>query len=410
MAGAATTTALLAMFPSPDHNEIGIGPYSHDVADQALPVEQLFVPGEGIELMGRRVFDTTQDGITGTGENLRLRLYRDSEGVVQLDSLSYDSLLFSVRSRPELGDQFDLGLLFGSWEEVWAWDTGRSQYRLFAPVTLTLLGFSNTDQDEDSRMKHYISAGGGFGGEVMTRVVGPVGLQARAEGKARTTNRHRGGDINLTRHEVRGAAELGLSWLRDRQAWVLGGWVEHISQWENRDEDGASGVDRQYLGAGVRLSARFYKGTPVTDIEQEMVDLDMLLDALQTREEVLQARESAIAEETSGEAEVLVPEVAPHAEADEGEATLVHWSELAFVRRVEPIYPKGALGEGRCTVRLFVDDEGQPSDVKAEDCPEPWLRPTMQAVWQWKFTPVEEEGQAIPVQFLYTLVFEAPPE
>jgi len=410
----ASTAALLAMFPSPDHNELGVGLYGHDVAQESLLPEAL--PGaEGLEIMGRRVFDTLANDITGTGENFRLRMYRDADGLIQLDTLTYDSLLFSVRVRPELGDSLDIGALFGTWEEVWAWDTGRAQWRFFTPLTLTGLGFSNTDQDDDTRLKHYVSAGAGAGGEVHARAVGPFGIQLRAEGKARTTNRHRGGEANEVRHETRAYGEVGVSYIKDSQAWVVGSWVEQITQWDTRDADGRDGVDRQYFAAGMRLSARFYKGSPVTDLEEEMVDLDMLLDALRTREEVLAERSEAIDRETGAEdsdvmeeLEAMVAAGVLEEEDPKGLFTLIHWSELNFAERVDPDYPEGALEAGTCTVRLFVDADGAPSDVRAESCTEPWLRPAMQAVWQWKFEPILEDGEAIPVQFLYTLDFELP--
>ena len=411
-----STAALLAMFPSPDHNELGVGLYGYDVAQEVLATDAI-PPAEGIEIMGRRIFDTMASDITGTGENFRLRMYRDADGLIQLDTLSYDSLLFSARSRPELGDMLDLGLLFGTWEEVWAWDTGRAQWRLFTPLTLTGLGFSNTDQDDDTRLKHYVSAGAGVGGEVHARIAGPFGLQLRAEGKAKTTNRHRGGEANEVRHETRAYGELGVSYIKDSRAWVLGSWAEQISQWDTRDADGRSGVDRQYFAAGMRLSGRFYKGNPVLDLEEEMVDLDMLLDALRTREEVLSERSEAIDRETGESSESALTEleamiadgVIDAEEAGEkSRFTLIHWSELSFAESVPPDYPEGAAGAGTCTVRLFVDADGAPSDVRAEDCDDPWLRPAMQAVWQWKFDPIVEDGAPIPVQFLYTLKFERP--
>ncbi len=393
---AVSTAALLAMFPSPDHTEVGVGPYGYDTAPAAMEFQGLPSPGEGLELMGRRIFDTTDPDITGTGENFRLRLYRNQDGLVRLDQLSYDGLLFSVRYRPELGDKLDLSALFGTWEEVWAWDTGRSQYRLFLPLTLTALGFSNTDQDEDERLKYYAAAGAGVGGEALVRLVGPIGVQLRAEAKAKSTNRHRGGEINTVRHEVRGAAELGLSYLRERQAWILGSWAEQITQWEPRDDDGADGVDRQYFAAGLRLSGRFYKDDPYGDVDDGL-DLEMLLDALRVREEVLD--------------EPAEPAAPPEGGATpEGEPGIleVHWSELQFVERVDPSYPEGATGEGRCTVRVAIDEAGQPSDVRAEDCAEPWLKPAMQAAWGWSFQPIEQDGVAVPAEFVYTVIFEDP--
>ncbi len=393
---AVSTAALLAMFPSPDHTEVGVGPYGYDIAPAAMEFQGLPGPGEGLEIMGRRIFDTTEPDITGTGENFRLRLYRDPSGQVRLDQLSYDSLLFAARYRPELGDKLDLSALFGTWEEVWAWDTGRSQYRFFLPITLTALGFSNTDQDEDERLKYYAAAGAGVGGEVLARLIGPIGVQLRAEAKAKSTNRHRGGEINTVRHEVRAAAELGVSYLRDSQAWILGSWAEQITQWEPRDDDGADGVDRQYFAAGLRLSGRFYKEAPYSGGDEDL-DLEMLLDALRVRDEVPD--------------EPTEPSAAPEGEdtPEDGAGILeVHWSELQFVERVDPSYPEGATGEGRCTVWVAIDERGQPSDVRAEDCTEPWLKPAMQAAWGWSFQPIEQDGVAVPAAFTYTMIFEDP--
>ena len=407
-----TSAALLTLFPSPDHGEIGVGPYGHEVAPQALEAGELPTSAEGIEVMARRVFDTIDPDITGTGENLRLRLFRDAEGVVKLDALTYDSLLLTARVRPELGDQLDLGTAFGNWEEVWiARDNGRTQWRLFSPVGLTLLGFSNTDQDEDAKLKYYIGARGGFGGELLARVAGPVGLQFRTEGRARTQNRYRASEANTTRHELTASAELGLSYMNGRQAWVLGGWGEHVTQFEPRDDAGRDGVDRQYFAAGLRLSGRFYKDAPVAEAAGELAEADV--DQVEELREARRAREEALAAEGGGDALAEggpAPEDVAIEVAESDGPTLIHWSEMNLIKKVPAIYPEEAAGEGSCTVRLFVDDDGRPTDIRPVDCAEPWLRPAMQALWQWQFRPLEEDGQPIPVQFLYTVVFDAPAE
>ncbi len=405
-------TTALTLFPSPDHQELGVGPYAHEVGEVVL-AEGAQLDATGMDIMWRRTKDSLADH-TGTGESARIRLSSDPERGVVVDNLSLDSMLLSMRVRPELGDAFDLGLLLGTWEEVWkAGDNGRTQWRVFSPVSLTLLGFSNTDQDDDQRLKHYISAGMGIGGETIARIAGPLGLQTRLDAKGRTTNRHRNGDVNTTRHETALNAELGLSWLRSKQAWVLGGWAEHRTQWEPRDLEGRDGVDRQYFAGGVRLSARFYQdATP--DLDAEMFDAELAEMLEQLRE--LEDEPTALVEpddEPVAVEGITIEEALGSVDAepsdDRVDNTQVHWSEVAIAERIDPIFPLGldaAVDTGTCTVRFFVDKSGTPVNIKPEVCESVFLKPTMQAVWQWRFEPLLEDGAAVPVEFLYTVVIE----
>jgi len=255
-------TVALALFPSLEHQQIGVGPYNHVVDEApipltpALPLHRL----NGLDLTYRGFewrdeFDSALRSNTG-----RLRLYVDGQGVVHLDQLLLDSPGASIRVRRELGDYFDLGLLGGNFENTWdAEDLGWVQYRIFSPSHLTLLGFSNTDQDNDDKLKHYISIGSGAGVDAIGRIVGPVGLRLRGVGEARTLNRHQGGTENHVRHEVNLSAEAGLAVLFESQAWMLNSWAEMTTQWETRDADGKSGVDRQHLAWGLRLDVRLYR-------------------------------------------------------------------------------------------------------------------------------------------------------
>ena len=404
------TTAALTLMPSPDHQELGVGPYAHESGEVVL-AEGSELSANGMEIVWRRTKDSLADH-TGTGESARIRLYQDPDRGVVVDHLTLDSMLLSMRVRPELGDEFDLGLLLGTWEEIWrAGDNGRAQWRVFSPVSLTLLGFSNTDQDDDDRMKHYVSAGFGIGGETLARIAGPIGLQTRLDAKARTTNRHRTGDVNTTRHETAQNAELGLSWLRAKQAWVLGGWAEHRTQWEPRDLEGRDGVDRQYFAGGVRLSARFYK-PPEPELDAEMFDQELaeMLEQLRELDEAPETLELELEPEdeplvTDGETieEVLTTD------AEGTTTTQVHWSEVAIAERIDPEFPaelEEGPDTGTCTVRFFVDKTGTPFNIKPEVCESVFLKPTMQAVWQWRFEPLLEDGAPVPVEFLYTVVIE----
>jgi len=254
--------AALALFPSIEHLEFGLGPYAHGVAPTSLDTTAAnLYRVDGLDLLFREVswVDGAEDMILG-GWSGRVRAWVSPSGPVRLDQLLLDSPGVSVRVRPELGDDLALGFLGGSWEStITAGDVGWAQYRLLAPGNLTLLGFSNTDQDDDEKLKYYISIGAGGGADAIAKVVGPLGLGLRAVGAARTMNRHRGDDENLVRHDVRAEAELGPSLLFAQSAWSLRGWAELHTQWEPRDERGRDGVDRQYGAAGVRLSARFYR-------------------------------------------------------------------------------------------------------------------------------------------------------
>ncbi len=187
----------------------------------------------------------------------RLTLMIDDEGVTRLSRLQVSGLPFTLRIRPQLGDAFDLTLLGGSVDQVWAGaDTHGGYWRTYTPVTLTALGLSNTDFDPDRKVKAYVQAGIGLGMEVSVSLLGPVGLYARAEGEARSLNRHQGDAENQVRHETLGEASAGVVLnLGDTSVRAVA-WGELVTQWETRDADRASGVDRQLQAAGVRLVVR----------------------------------------------------------------------------------------------------------------------------------------------------------
>ncbi len=73
------------------------------------------------------------------------------------------------------------------------------------------------------------------------------------------------------------------------------------------------------------------------------------------------------------------------AEGDAG-ATGVHWSEVEVLHRVPPKMPDAArradITEEKCNIRFFIDEQGVPYDVKAEDCPDMFVASAMEAAWQ----------------------------
>ena len=403
-----TTTAAalsLTLFPTSDHREVGVGPYAFQAADGPQLVDGLAGPTpQGLELMTRRVFDTEDslfdDDTTPTGQGMKLRMYRDSDGGIVLDQFQLESLPLNFRIRPDLGDSLDIGLFAGSWDEVWRFgDTGRMQWRVYSPINVTALGMSKSDMGTEE-LRYYASIGTGLGGEILARVAGPVGLQARGEveGNARR-RRDRVVTHHTTRQEVRGELELGLTLLTKKQAWVVGLWGEHVSQWEPFDEGGRDGVDRTYYATGARISGRFYKererSLPVPGVgDGDVGDIDALLEALRREAEQESLEEEFDLEETEPE------ETQPEEPAGPLE---VHWSELEISEQVAPMWPADVADDATCSVRFFIDPLGTPYDVRPEDCPQELVPATMEAAWGWRFAPIEEDGGTVSAQFVYTL-------
>lgn len=405
------TAALLAttLFPTSDHSELMVSFYGFEAQDAPMLANASAVPSpvDSLGLTWRRLSDTedADEDDTGTGELMRLRMTRDANGDVSLENLEVEFLLASLRSRPALGDKLDFSLLVGSWDEVWRWgDTGRMQWQFYSPMRLNLLGFANNDMDDDDKLKYYIGAGAGVGGEVLVRVAGPLAVQARLDAELSAKNRYRREGRNTTRQELDTNAELALGWLLPRHAILLGAWGQQVTQWEPRDEDGRDGIDRQYLATGVNLSMRFYKDREIF----EEPDLDQLLDAIRQQEGANDPSDGLFTRPTGSrddpEPQPLDPDNAvPSPDVRDPSLPLeVHWSEVEPTAGNEPVLPAGLAPGATCTLRFFVDPTGQPYDIRPEQCPSELLAPTMEAAWTWRFKPIVENGDTVSAQFAYT--------
>lgn len=414
------TAALLAttLFPTSDHSELLASFYGFEAQQGPLLSEAAAAVStpEAVGLTWRRLSDTEDarngDGDTGTGEMARIRLVRQADGTIAIEDMQVEFLLMSVRSRPTLGDKLDFSLLVGSWDEVWRWgDTGRMQWRFYTPMRLNLLAFANNDMDDDDKLKYYIGAGTGVGGEVLLRVAGPLAVQAKAEAEVSAKNRYRREGRNTTRQELEANAELGIGWLFPKRALMLGGWAQHVTQWEPRDEEGRDGIDRQYLAAGVNLSMRFYKEREIIDEP----DLDELLEMLRQQEGEADPTDGLFtrpADETGAPTDEVPDEGALSAipvERDPSQPLEVHWSEVEATTSGEPPLPAGAAAGSTCTVRFFIDPTGQPYDIRPEACPPELLASTMEVAWTWRFKPIVENGDTVSAQFSYTFTPQPAP-
>jgi hypothetical protein len=75
---------------------------------------------------------------------------------------------------------------------------------------------------------------------------------------------------------------------------------------------------------------------------------------------------------------------------------VVHASELAVKRRVEPRYPEAALalglGEQSCRARVHVGADGVPDWVEVTGCPAAFHAATERALLGWRWWPFREGG------------------
>ncbi len=87
----------------------------------------------------------------------------------------------------------------------------------------------------------------------------------------------------------------------------------------------------------------------------------------------------------------------------------VHWSEVQVKKRVQPKMPDAAkelgLSEERCQVRFYIDEKGEPYDVRIEACPAIYQQSALEAAWGWRFYPMKVEGQKVKAQFVLTIVY-----
>lgn len=353
----------LALLPSLEHRELAVGPYA---------VDSLATPG--LEVLTRHVDDT--------GNQMDLRMMRMADGSVQLDRFELESMALTVRVRPNLGDQVAIGLCLGSWDQVWLSHNGaRAQARLYSPMTLSGVGFSRTTDDPEV-FRYTATAGTGVGGEVLAKVVGPIGVQLKGDVQA-SALRRAGAEHYTTRQEVAATAEVGLAVLARRQAWILGAWAEMVTQWEPWDLEGRDGVDREYWAAGARLSGRFYD-PPSLDlpVETRWEEGDFEVDLNRDWEEA--------------------PEPTAPPKPQARGPVEVHWSELVVLTEVVPAWPADAPADALCSVVFEVDATGTPTDVRPDRCEATLLPAVMEAAWAFRFEPLSEGGIPVAARFLYT--------
>lgn len=88
----------------------------------------------------------------------------------------------------------------------------------------------------------------------------------------------------------------------------------------------------------------------------------------------------------------MVPEESAHSSE-----LAFQWTLLVDFPQLPPKMPRLArkhMLEGDCFVRMYLDQNGQPYGVVAEDCPDVFVEPTLTAAQRWRIKPVKVDGKS----------------
>jgi TonB family protein len=102
--------------------------------------------------------------------------------------------------------------------------------------------------------------------------------------------------------------------------------------------------------------------------------------------------------------------VGPVGPAGPGEGPVLNIASDAvrILHQTVPPYPAVARAvkqQGDVVVRMFIDTHGVPTSVQVEEGPNLLRAAAEAAAKQWRFTPAQVNGQAVPATFLLTLKF-----
>lgn len=94
--------------------------------------------------------------------------------------------------------------------------------------------------------------------------------------------------------------------------------------------------------------------------------------------------------------------------AGEGPVVNLATDAVRILHQTVPAYPAVARAvkqQGDVVVRMFIDAHGVPTSVQVEQGPSLLRAAAEQAARQWRFSPAQQNGQAVPATFLLTLKF-----
>jgi outer membrane biosynthesis protein TonB len=93
-----------------------------------------------------------------------------------------------------------------------------------------------------------------------------------------------------------------------------------------------------------------------------------------------------------------------------GGVKVFHHSELEVKKRVQPEYPEAAkaldLGDQRCLVKVFIDEEGTPYDAIVDTCPKVFHDAAKQAILKWRWYPPKDGKSRVKAQTTIAIIYK----
>jgi len=259
-------TTLLAstlVFPSFQMQETGIEGFGTETVVLDAPNAPFefndLQGGFGIQNRVVLVNPSNKEPLLGSTSRLRFRLV---DGALFFeDVVGSGGLIYSL-ARKAMGTTFEFGLgPFQSELQLLGRDNGTTHVRVFLPLTLNPVGFSNTDQDGvpgDGALKYTFRAGAGAGVDATFMAGSGFLFSVRGQGDYRWT--YRAGEESLThnRGDTEWLVDAGLGKKTSEQTAVLLMFMyQNWMQWEY-DSELVEGVSRGNQVIGGRIVLRSY--------------------------------------------------------------------------------------------------------------------------------------------------------
>jgi hypothetical protein len=259
----ASLLASSLVFPSFQVQETGVEGFGTDTVQPGANVPFEFTDlagGFGVHQRSVIVDPKSMLPIAGSTARVRFRIDENIDGEQKVfweDVLVSPGIAF-VLARPQMGTVIEFGL--GPYQTeigVLARDTGLLHLRVFAPVTFNPVALSNTDQDDDKRIKYVFRAGAGAGADLTLGLGGVFLVGARTQGDYRWT--HRAGEESLThnRGDVEWILDAGLGMRTSTRTAIMATFFFQDT-WQWTYDSAIDGIGRGNQVIGGRLSIRAY--------------------------------------------------------------------------------------------------------------------------------------------------------
>ena len=93
-----------------------------------------------------------------------------------------------------------------------------------------------------------------------------------------------------------------------------------------------------------------------------------------------------------------------------GGVKVFHHSELEVKRRIDPEYPEAAkqqqLGEVRCLVKVFMDEDGVPYQAMVDGCPDAFHTSAKEAILKWRWYPPKDGKVKVKAQTTIAITYK----